>query len=468
MSYWRGALRAETARVIAALKVGFRLALLRKQDPVQLEVTPATFTIVVILGFAASFVISYFAVEPPREFDAFGIQSEGFYVLVVLLLCALIAAAHSRRDQLLSLGTLIFSAGLLAGSFTTLFQDHLLQYLLQYAVKPNTYIYWLVMAWFVLWWVAIWQGALTALAFGRPSMRLPSAVAAVAVLTVLPWIIQPMRLWDRDYAALYEQEQPTRQPLIAEEVFGRQAELLDQALTGIAPSPPDQPDLYFVAFGPYGGQDVFLKESLYSSRLFETRFGALDRTLTLVNNRQKLDELPLATVTNLERSLKWIGTQMDPAEDILFLFLTSHGSRDASLSIELEGITFKPLTAPVLASVLADSGIQWRVLVVSGCYSGSFLDALKDDHTLVISAARADRTSFGCSDGAEFTYFGRAYFEQALNQTQSFSEAFAIASKLLAEWETREGRERSEPQMVSGRLIEAHLERWQATLPATR
>jgi hypothetical protein len=251
---------------------------------------------------------------------------------------------------------------------------------------------------------------------------------------------------------------------VAEEVFSSQPAIVERALTGLTPGIAGRPDLYFVAFGPYGDQDVFLKESLYSARLFATRFGAHGRSLALVNSPRKVKELPLASVTNLERVLARIGATMEPAEDILFLFLTSHGSRDGTLSVELDNLSFRPLTAPVLAAALKDSGIRWKVLVVSGCYSGTFLDALKDEHTLVISASRADRTSFGCSDGAEFTYFGRAYFEQALNQTRSFTEAFALADQRLAEWESREGRQRSEPQMVVGERIEAHLARWRATL----
>ena len=303
------------------------------------------------------------------------------------------------------------------------------------------------------------------LEIGHPEFRFWMAVLAVAALIGLPFYVGPARLWDRDYAALYSQETPSEKPLIAEEAFASQPALLDRALGELDPGVEGQPDLYFVAFGPYGSQDVFLKESLYSSRLFEQRFGARGRTVTLVNSRQKIDELPLASVTNLAYTLKRIGKTMDPEEDILFLFLTSHGSPDAELSVRLPGLTFKPLTAPVLASVLEGSGIRWRVLVVSGCYSGTFLDALKNERTLVISASRADRTSFGCSDGAEFTYFGRAYFQQALNKTRSFTEAFAIASKLVTEWEKKEGRTNSEPQMVAGKQIEAHLARWRETLP---
>jgi len=456
-------MRAELSRVLQLLAAGWRLALLSPARPLGFEVTPVSFLAVVAFGALTSCGLAWLAVEPPRAFYAWGVQSEGFYILVVLALCFVVTAFLGGRDRMLALAGLIFAANLFAGTVTMLYQDHLMARVIQVEARVAAPIF----AFFVLWYGLMWHRALTVLELGPRHRRAAGAVFSVAMLAWLPMHLDPARMWDRDYAALYDDEaaQAPRQPaLVGEEIFPRQAPLLDRALAALEPQTPGRPDLYFVAFGPYGDQDVFLKESLYSSGLFERRFGTHGRTLTLVNNEQKIGELPLATVTNLDQALKRLGAQMDPAEDILFLFLTSHGSRDGTLSVSLGDLSFKPLTAPVLASVLAGSGIQWKVLVVSGCYSGTFLEALKDDHTLVISAARADRTSFGCSDGAEFTYFGRAFFEQALNRTASFSEAFDIASQLVAEWETKEKRERSEPQMVAGPLIEAQLARWRETL----
>jgi hypothetical protein len=199
--------------------------------------------------------------------------------------------------------------------------------------------------------------------------------------------------------------------------------------------------------------------------LFAERFGAAQRSLTLVNSRSTVKELPLASATNLDQGLRAIGRKMNPQQDILFLYLTSHGSRDATLATELPGLSFNTFNASRLAQILKDSGIRWKVIVVSACYSGSFLDSLKDDHTLVMTAARADRTSFGCSDDAEFTWFGRAYLEQALNQTTSFTDAFSRARTLVEQWETRDGEVHSEPQIAEGALIGARLEQWRATLP---
>src|SRR5690606_28806012 len=84
---------------------------------------------------------------------------------------------------------------------------------------------------------------------------------------------------------------------------------------------------------------------------------------------------------------------------------------------------------------------------------------LEDETTLVMTAARADRTSFGCSDESEMTYFGRAYFEQALPHSDSFVAAFEQARMLITQWEERDfpEEERSEPQIALGSRIAAHL-----------
>lgn len=126
------------------------------------------------------------------------------------------------------------------------------------------------------------------------------------------------------------------------------------------------------------------------------------------------------------------------------------------------------LPATELGKLLKESGIRWKVTVVSACYSGGFIAPLKDDHTLVITAARADRTSFGCADENDFTYFGRAFFKESLPGAKSFDDAFAKARILIAKWEEEDfnagdkasGEEHSEPQIHSPKPIRQYLQRW--------
>ncbi len=98
-------------------------------------------------------------------------------------------------------------------------------------------------------------------------------------------------------------------------------------------------------------------------------------------------------------------------------------------------------------------------MVVSACYSGSFIDSLRDPNTLVMTASSATANSFGCSDLAEWTYFGKAYFDEALRKTYSFSDAFEVAVKTIDAREETEQLKASEPQMHIGARIRPLLQR---------
>jgi hypothetical protein len=223
-------------------------------------------------------------------------------------------------------------------------------------------------------------------------------------------------------------------------------------------------DVYFVGVGGYASQDVFLREVRSAERLFEERFDAAGRTVTLINNPKTAAEVPLASVTALERALDRVGAVMDRNEDVLFLFLTSHGSRDHRFSLESWPLRLNQLDPARLKSLLDASGIKWKVVVVSACYSGGFADSLKDETTLVITAAAHDRNSFGCSNEADFTYFGKAYFDEALRQTHSFVEAFERAAAAIEKRETAEQKTPSLPQIRAGAAIVEHLKQLEARL----
>ena len=91
--------------------------------------------------------------------------------------------------------------------------------------------------------------------------------------------------------------------------------------------------------------------------------------------------------------------------------------------------------------------------MISSCYSGGFIPALKDEKTLIMTASKADRVSFGCSEEADFTYFGDALFAQALNQTDDLQQAFELAKKHIAAREQAEDFEPSEPQIWAPKAV---------------
>jgi hypothetical protein len=76
---------------------------------------------------------------------------------------------------------------------------------------------------------------------------------------------------------------------------------------------------------------------------------------------------------------------------------------------------------------------------------------------LVITAADADHSSFGCQDKAKWTYFGDAFFNVALRQANSLKDAFVVARGLVQKHELRERFEPSNPLMAGGANVQPLL-----------
>ncbi|MDF3935259.1 C13 family peptidase [Pseudomonas citronellolis] len=235
-----------------------------------------------------------------------------------------------------------------------------------------------------------------------------------------------------------------------------QGRLLDHALAALPPSTP-QVELYGLSVGGDGKQSVFLREADYVAHLLDQRFGARG-VVTLANNRNHADDRPMATRESLARAIRALARQSGP-EDLIFIYLTSHGSHDHQLILDMPGMRLDNLPADDLASLLAPLKERDKVLVISACYSGGFIEPLKDGRTLIMTAARSDRVSFGCSEEADFTYFGQALFADALNATDDLQEAFRQASAEVAKRETEDGFEASEPQLWAPPAV---LQHWNA------
>jgi hypothetical protein len=237
----------------------------------------------------------------------------------------------------------------------------------------------------------------------------------------------------------------------------RQPQLLREEIQALAPQRPGVRDLYFVGFAGYGDQDVFRKEVERVRELFDREFGTGGHSLVLVNNPATLDRYPLATLENLKTVLAAIGKEFDPNEDVLFLFLTSHGSQRSGFALRLNGRRLGDIAPRQLADALAAAGIKNRVVVISSCFSGQFVAPLANDDSLVITAAAANRTSFGCSTDAEWTYFGKGYFLDALPIRKKFIPAFYDAQNIVAAREVGDQMPPSQPQISIGSRIEKVL-----------
>src|SRR5690606_13453769 len=197
------------------------------------------------------------------------------------------------------------------------------------------------------------------------------------------------------------------------------------------------------------------------------RFQAQGRVIGLVNHPDSLEDAsarPLATLDNLSLALAGMGQAMDPDEDVLLLFITTHGSEDHELLAGLPPVVDEEIGPGELAGAIDASGIRNRVVVVSSCFSGGFLPALRSPDALVITAARKDRTSFGCGASSHVTWFGQAWLVEGLNRHDGFIQAFEEARREVARREEAEGFSASYPQIHVGERIRPVLDAWRASV----
>lgn len=296
-------------------------------------------------------------------------------------------------------------------------------------------------------------GIALTLAVGSSMIERPAtlALAAPTPATSAPAAAEPADLASADW--------PEAAPS-PEQVLYAQSRMVQDAVARLGPRVPGQPNLYLLTFAGDGSEDVFRNEAEYAARAFTQRFGAATHALVLENNPASLAARPLASWSNLESALDGLAQVMDPAQDILLLYITSHGGEDHNLLIDMPPLPLDTIGAQDLADILRTRPFKWKVVVVNACYAGGFVPPLRGPGTLVLTAARADRSSFGCGSDSDITYFGRAWLVDGLNHTPDFIAAFAQARGEIRQWERRDQLVPSEPQIDVGSGIAAQLAAW--------
>lgn len=235
-----------------------------------------------------------------------------------------------------------------------------------------------------------------------------------------------------------------------------QPALADAAFAALPPQRPGVADVYVVAFAGDGSNRVFLSEARQAMDILSQKLGARGGLL-LSNDPETRAESLLAGPRNLDHVLRRLGAALDPAEDVLVVFFTSHGT-ETGLAINFPPYLETMLPVARVTSAIDASGVRHRVVIVSACHSGVFVEPLKSPGTMVITAARADRVSFGCDPKRDWTYFGEAFFASALRNQATLPAAFSEARRLIDVWERQDGLEPSEPQYWAGPDILAKLE----------
>jgi hypothetical protein len=256
---------------------------------------------------------------------------------------------------------------------------------------------------------------------------------------------------------------------LSQAAFEAQQDLMQQQSDALVAERPGVTDVYALVFAPYARENVFRRESTMVSELLQQRFDAQGRVLHLLNHAETASTHLWATPENLERAVHALAERMDKAHDVLVVYMTSHGARDHQLAASHWPLEVPPISPEMLREVLDSAGIRHRVIAISACYSGGWIDTLANPSTLIMTAADATHTSYGCGMRSELTFFGRAVFNEQLRGTHSFEEAFRKAVPVIQQREVEAGKTDgfSNPQIRVGAEITPVLKGLEERLNAT-
>lgn len=253
-------------------------------------------------------------------------------------------------------------------------------------------------------------------------------------------------------------ESDTEPPQIAADVlWSAQPALVRKTTSNLLAPMANTRNVYTLAIAGSGTEALFSHEAHEALRAAAFHFGNESRGGVLLSNgRDDVMHAPLATRANIAAVTNSVAQQADARKDILFLYLVSHGSRTAELSSELYDYQpVQPISSVSIADILRKSGISRRIIVISACYSATWIPALADDNTIVITAAAKERTSFGCDNSRRITLFGQHFLSSLTVKAASLQDAFEDAKRKIAIDEADMKVIPSRPQAFVGRNMRA-------------
>ncbi len=396
-----------------------------------------------ILGGSANTLFSWLSAGEIGDFNPQGLVSYALWPFIALIV-GIFLSQRVNNPRLMLVPALLW---LVLDTHIALLQSFI-QYLGMIDVLPYFFYDYLPNVFMVLF---VWQSLAVVWVFSR-ELKWPWWERALIVLATLFTLV----VWQMSVTSQPIWKVEETPPTFAEDAFYAQSRLLNKALESVQYGEFAQSHWYFLGVAGASYQDVFRSEVERIKEQFDTRFGTLGRSMMLVNNPATRTEIPIASKHSIEMALRRMGQQMNRESDVLFLYMTSHGLPN-QFEMENAPLDLTQVDPKWLRETLDASGIRWRVIVISSCFSGSFVPALQNDNTLIITASAADRQSFGCTNEADYTYFGRAFFDQAMREQNSIETAFSQAQKTVSQWETAQGFEPSEPQSSMGKNMELML-----------
>ena len=239
---------------------------------------------------------------------------------------------------------------------------------------------------------------------------------------------------------------------------------LSEAINGLKPQTPGTIDAYILVVG-LDADPVFQRESAEAAKVLSRRYNAQGRTILLASG--SAEKIPQGSPANINLVMAAMAAKMDLDEDVLILYTTSHGAPKIGI-VYKDGNESLGMIAPRrLGKMLSDAGIKRRLVMISACYSGTFIPHVASNETIIITAASAVQPSFGCSPGNDWTFFGDALINNGLRTTKALRTIATEMTGLIGKWEQEFNLEPSDPQVSIGADSGNWLESLESRIPQT-
>jgi len=241
---------------------------------------------------------------------------------------------------------------------------------------------------------------------------------------------------------------------------------LQGAVAKLQAERPGTVDAYVIV-AALDADPVFNREAREAGRVLARRFDAEGRTLVLAHDEGDDKADVEASPQELARALDDVALKMNRDEDVLVLYTTSHGSPHNGLNFRDPERGEAVITPTRLQAMLDHTGVKNRLVVLQACFSGQFVPVLQGPRTIVATAASAQKSSFGCAAGNDWTFFGYAFVNQAMRTPDTFERQFRRAWVTILGWEQKAGYDPSSPQISIGADTAAWLAALDAREPKT-
>jgi hypothetical protein len=427
------------------LAAGLRVALLMRVERSAFRVSVVQLLLLVVLSAAIDIDADWVRAAPDARFSLLGLHGEIFALGLLALVSAILSILRRDSDLYLALPVVILA------SFPLVQGIHAVPDLPQVAAiispRATSIIETVVLAWMLA--IAIRAVYLcTDPARGR---RRRWAVLG-GVLMIAPFwfapLLGPLDPWWReaDAGPAAGEVSPASEAVLAAQEF-----MMDRAIDSLEDERSGVTDLYFVGFAPDARRPGVVADVPAAQRTMDERWNTNGRSVVMMTTPLTVAERPFATVTHLRKMLLEIGGFIDADDDVVMVYLTGTTGADHTLTAVNPPLELSSLSAQGLRQLLDAAGIRWRIIVMSSCAAGAWIDALKDDDTVVIASSAADVRGADCAAGLRPSVFGDVFFGEAMRKGEDVAHAFEAARKQLV------ARRAAEPVISIGPAIAERL-----------